>query len=97
MVTADNNHSNVKKLNEDDILEILLEYFQENEFKDFPNSRGLLIGEPGKDLRFICIFGKEDNSIIKNCDLSELDKTFDYNGDHSFLDYHPQFKFNTDF
>jgi hypothetical protein len=81
----------IKKLNEDDILEVLLEYYQEKECASFPHSRGMLLGIPGEDLRFIGIYGQEDDSSVAECDLSEVDKTTDFNGDHSFLEKNPRF------
>ena len=81
----------IKKLNEDDILEILLEYYQENECASLPRSKGMLLGIPGENLRFIGIYGKEDDLSVSDCDLSEVDKTTDFNGDHSFLEKNPRF------
>lgn len=54
----DKKHMIIKKLNEDDILEILLEYYQDKECAYFPNSKGMLLGISGEDLRFIGIYGK---------------------------------------
>jgi len=79
----------VKKINEDDILEILLEYLQETEFKDTVSSRGMILGTPGSDLRFISIFGNEFN--LKKYNLEEIDSNQDFNVDHSFLENNPQF------
>ncbi len=80
-----------KKLNEDDLLEILLEHFQEIEFKTSSFSRAILLGTPGKDLRFISIFGDEDDIELRKCNLEEIDRRCDFNGDHSFLEKNPKF------
>lgn len=83
----------IKKLNEDDILEILTEYLLEKEFMNCESSRSILLGAPGKDLRFICILGKEDvSSEIVKCDIMEIDKKYNYNGDHSILEKNPKFQ-----
>ena len=79
-----------KKLDEDDILEILIEYFQEGEYVDFTHAKACLFGEPGKDLRFIAIFS-DDEEKTNQYDLKNLDNEIDYNGDHSFLKNHPGF------
>ena len=89
----DKKHLIIKKLSEDDILEILLEYYQEKECASFPRSRGMLLGIPGDNLRFIGIYGKENDSSIAESDLSEIDKATDFNGDHSFLEKNPRFHF----
>ena len=80
------------KLNEDDILEILLEHYYQNKNCAFlPFSRGILFGTPGEDLRFIGVYGQEEDSSVAGCDLAEIDKTADFNGSHSFLEKNPQF------
>ena len=82
----------VKKINEDDILEILIEHFPEIDDKDTPLSRGILLGEPGKNLRFIGIYGKEEDVVeFRNLNLEEIDASHDFNGDHSFLEKNPDF------
>jgi hypothetical protein len=82
----------IKKLNEDDILEIVLEHYQEQkEFKGMVKTKGQLFGTPGKDLRFIGVYGDDTADEIFNYDLEEIDKKQDYNGDHSFFDRHPDF------
>lgn len=86
-----NKNINWKKLDSDDILEIILEHFQESE-KDCEFARGVLLGTAGKDLRFVGVFGKEIDSQIKNYDLVKLDENIDYNGDHSFLKSNPDFQ-----
>ena len=81
------------KLNEDDILEILLEHYYQNKNCAFlPDSRGVLFGTPGEDLRFIGVYGKEEEEPqLAKCNLSEIDKTTDFNGYHSFLEGNPRF------
>lgn len=76
----------IKKLDEDDILEILIEHFQKGKFGE-SCGQGCILGTPGKDLRFIGV-------ISKNCgeyNLEEIDKEMDFNGDHAFLKKHPEF------
>lgn len=82
----------IKKLNQDDILEIVLEYFQENEVKGMSAAKGIILGKPNKDLRFIGVFSEiENNEVISQYDLKKLDEEMDFNGDHSFFDKHPEF------
>ena len=85
---------NFKKLDADDILEIILEHFQNSE-KDCEFAKGILLGTAGKDLRFVGVFGKENDSQLKNYDLIKLDENMDYNGDHSFLKDNPDFQIQT--
>ena len=79
-----------KKLDEDDILEILIEHFQSGELSDFISARGCILGKPGDDLRFVAVFSKSDKQVLAQ-DLEELDKEINYNGDHSFLKTHPEY------
>lgn len=79
-----------KKLDEDDILEILIEHFQNGEFSDFISARGCILGKPGDDLRFVGVFSKSDKQVLDH-DLEELDKEINYNGDHAFLKTHPEY------
>lgn len=72
----------IKKLEKDDILEILIEYFQEGELKNCSYATANLFGEVNEDLRFVGVFSK---NVIKNIDLQEIDKNTDFNGDHSAL------------
>ncbi len=81
----------IKKLNEDDILEILLAHYQDQkQYKDFKNTRGLLLGEPGKDLRFIGVFVNEAANEIFHYDLEAIDREQDFNKDHSFFEKYPE-------
>ncbi len=79
-----------KKLDEDDILEILIEHFQDDELRGFSKACGCLLGKPGEDMRFIGVFSKSDDQIF-DLDLEEIDKKIDYNGSHAFLKNHPEF------
>ena len=81
---------NYKKLDEDDILEILLENFQDSKKTAF--GRGVLLGTIGKDLRFVGVFGKVNDEKIRKCNLEEFDRQNDFNGDHKFLKEHPEFE-----
>lgn len=80
-----------KKLDEDDILEILLEHFQEGELNDCPISRGCILGSPGKDLRFIGVFSKGSETTEYKRDFEDIDNEIDFNGDHAFLKDHQEF------
>lgn len=72
------------KLDADDIMEILLEHYQE-QFTDSDYSKGIMLGTPDNELRFIAVFGKIEDEEIQKIDLEELDKKMDYNGDHAFF------------
>jgi len=78
------------KLDVDDIMEILLEYYQE-QFQNSEYSKGMFLGMPGKELRFIAVFGSENDENLKKINLEELDKIIDYNGEHAFLKNNPDF------
>jgi len=80
-----------KKLDQDDILEILVEHFQDGELSDCSRAQGCLLGTPGKDLRFIGVFSN-DESITLHHDYEKLDEALDFNGDHSFINAHPEFQ-----
>ena len=77
-----------EKLNEDDILEIVMEHLQEKH-GDFPFSKIVILGEIGKDLRCICALSKK----VPRSDLNliEIDKKMEFTGDHAFLEQHPEF------
>ena len=75
----------IKKLDEDDILEILIEHFQTGQYS---YGRGKLIGTPGNDLRFV---GAISCDSLADVDLDEIDKKYDYDGDHSFIKNNPEF------
>ncbi|MBC5786709.1 MULTISPECIES: hypothetical protein [Clostridiaceae] len=78
------------KLDADDIMEIVLHYYQEK-FDHSEHARGILLGTPEKDLRFIGVFGDLNNKNIENIDLEEVDQNMDYNGDHAWLKRNPDF------
>ena len=80
----------LKKLDENDILEILLEHFQESELSNFERAKGCLRGTPGEDLRFVGVFSNSED-VINKIDFEKIDDTMDYNGDHAFLKLHPEF------
>lgn len=83
-----------KKLDEDDILEILIEHFQNGELSDFISAHGCILGKPGNDLRFIGVFSKSEKQVPYQ-DLEKLDKEINYNGDHSFLKAHTEYNLDT--
>ena len=76
------------KLDCDDIMEILLEHYQD-QFTDSDCAKGILLGTPDNELRFVAVYGNNDD--IKTIDLEEVDKEMDYNGDHAFLRNNPEF------
>lgn len=77
------------KLDEDDILKIFVEHFQGKENFGCSQARACLMGEPGKDLRFIGVFSNGEGKI--QCDFEKIDKEMDYNGDHFILKRNPEF------
>ena len=92
-----NQHIKFIKLDSDDIIEIILEYYQD-QLKESQLARGILLGDSNNELRFIGVLGSEkiDYNAIDAIDLREVDKTMDYNGDHSFLKKNPQFYIKKD-
>ncbi|MCK1998918.1 hypothetical protein MPH47_17110 [Psychrobacillus psychrodurans] len=73
------------KYNEDDILEILSEYLAtENGFDTF-QSKSVILGTPGMNLRLVSVISDVDDDITK-LNLEEIDKESVYNGTHSDLD-----------
>ena len=83
----------VIKLNEDDILEILIEHYQTGKFSRSKGS-AKLFGNPGQDLRALIVLSDDHN---KNFDLDVMEKNTDFNGDHSFLKEHPEFDLSKHF
>ncbi|MGO4185806.1 hypothetical protein AB4Z17_32230 [Paenibacillus sp. TAF43_2] len=70
------------KFNEDDILEILTEYLaEENGFETF-QSRAILLGRPGKDLRLISVIVDLEDDDISKLDLEDIDNKIEFNGSH---------------
>ncbi len=67
------------KLNEDDILEILLEHYQD---QGYEFGKGLILGSPGNGLRFIGALGPYSNKSLVECDLIQVDESMDFNGSH---------------
>ena len=78
------------KLDADDIMEILLEYYQE-QFEDSECAKGMFLGTPDHELRFVAAFASMENDEICKVDLRNVDKNMDYNGEHSFLRKNPNF------
>ena len=76
------------KLDCDDIMEILLESYQER-FEEGGCSKGIFLGTPDNELRFIAVFGEDEE--IFDVDLRQIDQEMDYNGDHAFLKNNPKF------
>ena len=70
----------IKKLNQDDILRILINHFQQDEYGE-SMGYGEIIGEVDKDLRFIGIFKNNDDSYPFEDDINRIDKEMDFNGD----------------
>ena len=81
------------KLDADDIMEILLEFYQER-FDHSECAKGIFLGTPDNDLRFLAAFGNADEEEIDGVDLKTIDQEMDYNGDHSFLKRNPIFYVN---
>ena len=74
-----------EKLDEADILEILIEFLQEKH--NLPNAQIVLLGERNTDLRCVCALCKDNHSM--NLDLNEVDKQIDFTGDHKWLEQNP--------
>ena len=81
-----------KKLNQDDILEILIEHFLDEEFRGLAYAYGCLLGSIDEDLRFIGVYGDEPCTEDINACISEIDANVDFNGDHEFLKNNPEFQ-----
>lgn len=81
---------NYIKLDSDDIMEILLEYYQER-FEFSENAKGIFLGEPNSELRFIAVFGETNDEEIQSIDLEKVDQEIEYNGEHAFLKKNPEF------
>lgn len=74
------------KLEEDDILEIVLNYYQEI-LDNSGSASGLFLGTSGIDLRMISLYGKLGDNLVESYSLSSLDQRLDYNpmdGESSF-------------
>ncbi|MGC9934299.1 hypothetical protein [Priestia aryabhattai] len=70
------------KYNEEDILEILSEYFYTDCNFETIGSKAILLGEPGKDLRLIGVVGDGEDEELYETNLEELDGKIDFNGSH---------------
>ncbi len=78
----------VIKLNQEEILSILSEYFNSSGDKYISKqvyaTNICLLGEIDKDLRLICVLSNdEDEEDIFKINLNNIDKSFDYTGDES--------------
>lgn len=60
------------KISEEDILRILVTYFQETEVGESWGF-GKLLGTPNKDLHFISVYRKDLENLPVEYDLEELD------------------------
>ena len=78
------------KLDEDDILEIIVEHFQDENVNIF-FGKGIILGTPSKDLRFVGVLSTEDAfTKARDVNLEELDKKMEYNGFHSSIKNNPE-------
>ena len=64
---------NYIKLDADDIMEILLEYYQER-FEDCELAKGIFLGTPNNELRFIAAFGAAEDCELRDVDLEKIDR-----------------------
>lgn len=78
------------KLNEDDLLEIIIDYCYD-QCPELSSAHAVFLGESGKDLR--CIAVLDDDEFLKVTDeqIKDIDENKEFNGDHSFLENHPEF------
>ena len=81
---------NYIKLDADDIMEILLEYYQEK-LEGSELAKGIFLGSADNELRFVAAFGGNEDSEIHEVDLEKIDSQMDYNGEHAFLRKNPGF------
>jgi hypothetical protein len=84
---------NIHKLNEDDILEILIEHFQKGKNEKSAVS-AKFFGSSGEDLRAVIVVTKKHTAKF---DFEEIEKSTDFNGDHAFLNNHPEFDLSKPF
>ncbi|GAB1786682.1 hypothetical protein [Priestia megaterium] len=70
------------KYNEQDILEILSEYFHTNSSSENISSKAILLGETARDLRLVAVVGDGEDEELFETDLEEIDKKIDFNGSH---------------
>ena len=81
---------NYIKLDIDDIMEILLEHYQER-FQESEFAKGIFLGASDDELRFVAVFGEAEDAEIHDIDLKKIDRQMDYNGEHAFLRNNPDF------
>ena len=69
----------IVKINQDDILRILVTSFQKDDFGE-STGHGELLGTPGKDLRFIGIFRNDLDRFLEpyDYDINKIDETHDF-------------------
>lgn len=80
----------IRKINEDDMLEILTERYMDSGFTG--TARGLILGAPGVDLRFIGVWGQGlFDEVLDNMDLNKLEKDVDFDSSDVFLEKDPRF------
>lgn len=75
------------KYNEDDILEILTEYIARLHGYDDFNSKSIVLGTPGVDLRAVAVVSSSIDESIDEMDMVNLDKEIEYSGVHSKARY----------
>jgi hypothetical protein len=68
------------KLSEDDVLEIILEHYQEKMSSESFATASFL-GNPGQNLRLVGVISDLDGVGYK-FDFEEIDKSIDFTGDH---------------
>lgn len=85
-----NNKIQYIKLDMDDILEILIEHYYD-QLDNINEAKGIILGTPDTELRFVGAFCNNEETTISNIDLEKIDEEIKYNGDHSFLKKNTQF------
>ena len=70
----------IKKLNQDDILRIILNYFKDNDFSE-SWACGELLGQVNDNLRFIGIFRNDVENAPFEYDVNKIDREMNFNGD----------------
>lgn len=75
------------KYNEDDILEILMEYLaKEHGYEEF-NAKAKIFGTPGNDLRLVAVIGDSEDKSVQQTKIEEVDEKTEFNGFHSKVTY----------
>ena len=85
-----NNNVQYVKLDIDDIIEIVIEHYY-NKLDNVNEAKGIILGTPDNELRFVGAFCNNEEATVSNIDLENIDETMEYNGEHSFLKKNPQF------